>query len=308
MAGDLTVEMAANMQRLVGGRCHDGGPARPGSRSFPGRAGWQPFPGFGLAGAITGAGEDRRFRLIEAKSAEPCTAPATPVSVVGAGSPPRSAVRGRHRAPSALGRSGLCAFVVTVAARCVIGVGLFLLLWTCLAGLLGWQSSLVLSGSMSPSFRPGDVAVVRPVATADLGVGQVLLVDDPDRPRELRLHRLADVLDRRLVLQGDANPQADSTRVDPARVHGVVALRVPVVGRPAVWAAEGRHAAVAAAAVLVLLLLAAAGWHRPEDGAERSNVDDGTASEQRLRCSREKPDRVTQHCARQDRRIAKSTI
>ncbi len=157
-------------------------------------------------------------------------------------------------------------------------------------------------------FRPGDVAVVWPVATADLGVGQVLLVDDPDRPRELRLHRLADVLDRRLVLQGDANPQADSTRVDPARVHGVVALRVPVVGRPAVWAAEGRHAAVAAAAVLVLLLLAAAGWHRPENGAERSNVDDGTASEQRLRCSREKPDRVTQHCARQDRRIAKSTI
>jgi signal peptidase I len=163
--------------------------------------------------------------------------------------------------------------LVTLVARCLVSVGVSLLVWTCAPAVLGWHSTLVLSGSMSPSVLPGDVAVVRPVEPSDLRVGHVLLVDDPDRPGELRLHRLAGVTDGRLVLRGDANQHADSTPVDPAQVRGALVLRVPAVGRPAIWAAEGRHGTVGAGAVVALLVLWAACWHRPEEGAARTGVE-----------------------------------
>lgn len=182
--------------------------------------------------------------------------------------------RGRHRATGYLAPFGLIALIVTGVARCLLGVAMALLLWTLLPTVGGWQSSLVLSGSMAPSFLPGDVAVVRPVAAPELHIGRVLLVDDPDQQGKLRLHRLADVVDGRLLLRGDANADADSTPVDASSVHGAVVLRIPGIGRPAVWAAEGDVAAVVATVVLGLVLLAAACWYRPDERPDKTDVED----------------------------------
>ena len=130
------------------------------------------------------------------------------------------------------------ALLVSAAARTLLGVLVLLLLASVAPALAGWETTVVMSGSMAPTISPGDVAVVRPVDTADLRPGQLLLVDDPDTPGRLRLHRLVAVQPGGLQLKGDANPTADSALVAPGAVHGVGALRLPALGRPVLWAAD----------------------------------------------------------------------
>jgi signal peptidase I len=163
-------------------------------------------------------------------------------------------------------RQGWAALAVSMLSRTVLGAVALLLAFSVLPVLVGWQSSVVMSGSMEPTFSPGDVAVVRPVATTSLKPGQVLLVNDPDVPGQLRLHRLVAVEDGGLQLRGDANPAADGSLVDPGSVHGVVTLGLPLVGEPAVWIAERRVWSLVGTAVGLGALLALALAHRrPED-------------------------------------------
>src|SRR3712207_2565699 len=137
-------------------------------------------------------------------------------------------------------RSSRAALAITLASRSVLATLGLLLLVSVLPVVIGWQSTVVLSGSMRPALEPGDVAVVRPVPTADLEPGQVVLADDPDLPGRLRLHRIVAVEAGGLRLRGDANPAADSSLVDPSAVHGIGTLRLPMIGLPAVWAGIGR--------------------------------------------------------------------
>lgn len=91
-------------------------------------------------------------------------------------------------------RSGWPALVVSTTARLLLGAAALLVAVSVLLPLVaGWQSSVVMSGSMAPTLAPGDVVVVRPVAAADLRAGDVVLVDDPDLPGELRMHRIVAV-------------------------------------------------------------------------------------------------------------------
>jgi len=162
-------------------------------------------------------------------------------------------------------RQSWAALAVSTASRVVLGALALLIAVSVLPALVGWQSSVVMSGSMSPVFSVGDVAVVRPVAVSALEPGQVLLVDDPDVPGQLRLHRLVAVEDGGLQLKGDANPAADGSLVDPATVHGVVTIGLPLVGEPAVWLAQGRVLPLAGTALGLAVLLALALVHRRPD-------------------------------------------
>lgn len=167
--------------------------------------------------------------------------------------------------PAAHWRATRAALAVTLAGRAVLGTFVLLLLASVLPVLIGWQSTVVLSGSMRPELSPGDVAVVRPVPPAELEPGQVLLVDDPDVPGRLRLHRLVEVEAGGLRLRGDANPTADGSLVQTSAVHGVGALRLPGIGLPAVWAGTGRVVPLAGSAGALAVLLALAVLYRPAD-------------------------------------------
>jgi signal peptidase I len=168
--------------------------------------------------------------------------------------------------PSPSRRSSRAALGITVASRAVLATLALLLLISVLPAVVGWQSTVVLSGSMSPALSPGDVAVVRPVPTAELRPGQVVLVDDPDLPGRLRLHRLVEVEAGGLRLRGDANPAADSALVDPSAVHGVGTLRLPEIGLPALWIHQGRVAPLAGTSVALAVLVGLALlYRRPGD-------------------------------------------
>ena len=150
--------------------------------------------------------------------------------------------------------------LVAVGARSVLAAVVALATWGALPGLLGWQPTTVVTGSMMPRIAVGDVAVAAPSAPEALVPGRIALYDDPDHAGRLRLHRVVDIDEQGLlVTKGDANPADDSTHVDPATVHGVAVLRVPVVGLPVVWFHEGRLGllAMVVAAVAALLALSA---------------------------------------------------
>src|SRR3954453_8376259 len=67
-----------------------------------------------------------------------------------------------------------------------------LLFWSHAPMVLGWQSRVVISGSMLPTIRPGDVALVGAAAPdpGSLPPGRIVLVRDPSRSTGYYLHRV----------------------------------------------------------------------------------------------------------------------
>ena len=113
------------------------------------------------------------------------------------------------------------------------------MLCACLPPLIGWRSHVVLSGSMSPALRVGDIVVSQPTRVEQLRAGQVVVVDSPVRPGRTLVHRLVRVdADGNLVTKGDANVADDSSPIKPSGLKGVGRLRVPYIGLVAVWAQE----------------------------------------------------------------------
>ncbi|MFD1713687.1 signal peptidase I [Amnibacterium flavum] len=149
------------------------------------------------------------------------------------------------------------AATISSLARGILLAAASMLLWAAIPATWGWAPTTVMSDSMAPNVRTGDVIVSMPLAGTDLKVGQILLVKDPDHEGRLRLHRFASTDDKgMLVLKGDANPEPDSSHVDPADVVGAGVLRIPYVGLPVVWLRDAQPLPlVAAAAVGALLFL-----------------------------------------------------
>jgi signal peptidase len=73
--------------------------------------------------------------------------------------------------------------------------------------------------------------------------------------------------DGTLVLKGDANPTDDSTSAPADAVQGIAALRVPVLGSPALWSSDGRPAPLIATAVGLIGLAVGASLFRPDQPA-----------------------------------------
>jgi len=94
----------------------------------------------------------------------------------------------------------------------------------------------VLSGSMRPTFRPGDLVIDNAVTSANanrLAVGNVITYRLPSGG--LVTHRIIHVLtgpsgDVTYQTQGDANNIADSTPVAPSQVVGTYSKRIPYAG------------------------------------------------------------------------------
>lgn len=159
------------------------------------------------------------------------------------------------------------ALVLSTGARAVLLFLATLLIGAALPAAWGWVPTAVASGSMAPRIAAGDVVVAMPVPAADVEPGQVLLVEDPDRPGALLLHRLAAVEDDgSLRLRGDANATPDASTVRPEAVRGVGVLRVPLVGLPATWQGGERLVGALLTTLAVLGLLALTRLGPRDDG------------------------------------------
>ena len=113
-----------------------------------------------------------------------------------------------------------------------------LVFWSHAPMVLGWQSRVVISGSMLPTIRPGDVALIGAATPGPktLPPGRIILVRDPTRSTGYYLHRVRRYEPSgKVVTRGDANRVDDYPAIDRAQVAGQMRLLVPFVGLPMLW-------------------------------------------------------------------------
>ncbi|CAN5234251.1 hypothetical protein BH11ACT2_BH11ACT2_06210 [soil metagenome] len=174
--------------------------------------------------------------------------------------------------------------LVSVVARSVLYTVIGMAFWAVAPAAIGWHATTVMSDSMAPLIRAGDVVVATSAGADHLSIGQILLVHDPDHADRLRLHRFVGVsADGRLITKGDANERADSTRVDPSAVVGVGVLRIPFLGAPVVWARDAAWPLLAAATAALAVLLAASGQDRRLRSALLAPLHRGEVARRRTR-------------------------
>lgn len=124
---------------------------------------------------------------------------------------------------------------IQVAAVLVLVVLIVALLAGTVPSFLGYESFVVLSGSMEPTIHVGDLAVVAPVKPTDLMVGDIITYRTTQAPDVLVTHRLTAIGEDdqgRLSFntKGDANQVEDQVAVTQNAVLGRVAYAIPLVG------------------------------------------------------------------------------
>jgi len=139
--------------------------------------------------------------------------------------------------------------------------------------VLGYQTSTMLTGSMSPLINPGDVVVTVPVAVQNLKVGDIITYHIPVEDQRVETHRIIDLTVNNqgtatVRTKGDANNGADpwtatlaAGQVDrqvftvPYLGNAIRALRDPVVLKVLMYGAP---------AALVVLVLVSIWRKKPE--------------------------------------------
>lgn len=116
----------------------------------------------------------------------------------------------------------------------------------------------ILTGSMEPGMAPGTLAVIKPIAPEDIGIGTVVTYQLESGQPTVVTHRVTEVGfdgqgELRYTTQGDANNVADAAPVRPVQVRGALWYSVPYVGHVNnLLTGDQRQLAVYLAAALLL--------------------------------------------------------
>jgi signal peptidase I len=167
--------------------------------------------------------------------------------------------------------------VLASAARAYLFFLLSIAAMAILPALLGWQSSVVQSGSMMPHISPGDVAVTQTLPDENpVPLGRVVSFRSPAEAEasgeeRIRLHRIvAAAPDGTFTTRGDANAESDSTPLTRELIIGQARLLVPYAGLPSLWMAHGDFLSLSlwAAGTTLALVLCVMEIGRRHEGAE----------------------------------------
>ncbi len=120
-------------------------------------------------------------------------------------------------------------FVPVVLVALLLGILIYnvnakLLLGNQLPMPLGVGVSVVLSGSMEPTFSKDDVIIVKP--TDDIYVDQIVVYQDGD---SMTVHRIVEINGDKVITQGDANESPDSP-INVSAIKGEVVFMIPSMG------------------------------------------------------------------------------
>jgi signal peptidase I len=169
--------------------------------------------------------------------------------------------------------------------RALLGGALVVLLLIGLLPRLGlYRPVTVLSGSMRPTFSPGDVVIVVPEPVSAVRVGQVISYHVPTGIHQVETHRIVRILQGGphpiVQTRGDANNWPDPWT---ARLEGKTAWRmvavIPHLGYVVNWlrGSTVRMAAIMIAPALLALLALVDIWGS-EDGETRRRRESDPSS------------------------------
>lgn len=145
----------------------------------------------------------------------------------------------------------------------------------------------VLTGSMSPAYPAGTLVVVRPVALADVRVGDVVTYQLRSGEPAVATHRVVGVGwtadgEKVLTTRGDANSVADAEPVREVQLRGEVWYSVPWVGHLNVLLSPDQHRllvrlAAGALFLYAVVLLVTGRRQQPERAAARHAAAHGSS-------------------------------
>lgn len=125
---------------------------------------------------------------------------------------------------------------------------------------LGYAPMIVLSPSMDPAIKEGDLAVIKTVDAADVQVGDVISFFDPDSSQgSVLTHRVTAINQTEtgeitFTTKGDANNAEDPSPVPADSLIGVYRFRIPGAGKIAMFLQTTPGYIVSVALPLILLV------------------------------------------------------
>ena len=140
--------------------------------------------------------------------------------------------------------------VVIIVALAVLLVGV---------RLIGFDTYVVLSGSMEPVHKTGSMIYVRDTDPQELEVGDVITFQSPGSSTMVT-HRIIGIegegYDKQFTTKGDANAEADAKPVPVSNVTGKVAFSIPFMGYIANYIQNppGLYFAAGAGVMLIILM------------------------------------------------------
>jgi signal peptidase len=158
----------------------------------------------------------------------------------------------------------------TLTACAVFGFGVAFAAFVAMPRLVGREAFTVLSGSMTPTLRVGDVVVDKPIHPDEIRIGDIVTFRDPDSPRRLLTHRVVSLRIRGteafVDTKGDANETTERWSIPVQGTLGRVEYRVPKLGYTLRWVggAAGRLALILIPVLLLAILELRRIWRKPE--------------------------------------------
>ena len=181
-----------------------------------------------------------------------------------------SAAAPELRRPSSVTLAGAGRAALRFAVRFAIGFAAVIVISvTGTHFFLGYRGFTVLSGSMTPTFRTGDVIVAEKIAPLDARVGDIVSFRSPDDPKRLLTHRVIAMRSAQgevaFVTRGDANTGVERWRIADDGVLGHVKYKIPKIGYVANRAASriGRILFLVVPALLLGILELRRIWGKP---------------------------------------------
>jgi signal peptidase I len=148
--------------------------------------------------------------------------------------------------------------VAAVSVATGLGLGTFGVIVA--PSLFGGRSLTVMSGSMEPALRVGDVVINSRVSPADVRVGDIVTFSDPEGTGKLITHRVRRVRiadgTAQVVTKGDNTNAVERWDVPAGGSIGRVEFRVPVLGFLVFWL----HGPLARIGLIVIPALLLAGF------------------------------------------------
>lgn len=204
---------------------------------------------------------------------ETCDLSASESEVCAQTTPPRHRATSARRIVRLLLRSLTSAMLLfSVAVFCFLAVG---------PHVLGYRTATMLSGSMVPHIRPGDVVVDVAEPISKIRVGQILTLQTPTPTHYVDSHRVFKIMHRHghvfIKTKGDANPVPDPWT---AELHGRIVWRVVAVVPKLGFAinalrSRGAHMLLVVIAPVLLVGLGVVEiWRRPTASATEARAAD----------------------------------